>query len=100
MDKETLESRLGYLKITEEAIKHFEKAKEYATINRNNAIASNQVGAKQLYENQIKLLSEQVNFYMSVEDKIITELISDPEYKKHLEDIGMIEKEQTSINMR
>ena len=99
MNDELLNSRLDYLHITEEAIKHFSSRKEEAIINRNNAIANNQDGAKQLYEEKIKLAGDQVNFYMSVKDKVVTELITNPKYVAYLQEIGMMES-KTDIQMR
>ena len=100
MDSNDLKSRLDFLDITQRAVKHFEGARDDATINRNNAIATNQDGAKQLYEEKIKIATEQVNFYKAVENKIISELITYPEYVSYLQDIGMAEKKETSIQMR
>ena len=100
MDNELLKSRLDYLHITEEAIKHFQERKEQATILRNNAIANNQDEVKQLYEEKIKIATEQVNFYENVKEKVVSQLINLPEYQTYLAEIGMSKQEETTIQMR
>ena len=100
VEKEIIDSRLNYLKITEVKISSLEGKIEETIIKKNNAIASNQIGAKTLYEEQIKLATEQVNFYKSIKDKIVEDLGNFPGYINYIQNLETKGKVNTDIQMK